>query len=163
MGNLLKIGVTTVGLRGLEGAINELLNIHQKNPVSPEEAAQILLEKLKTRNYIPSKAVTAYIKALRLLWLKKTGHNHDICKNEKIVRILGSGCIGCNRLESMVMEIFQEQKIAADIEHIQDMDEIWRYGVVHTPALVFGEQVVSSGKIPSKAMVKDWIREYFNQ
>lgn len=160
MGSLLKIGDASVGLRGLDGAVTELLKTHIKEEIPARKAASLILEKVQKNNYIPDSARANYIKALERLWLERTSGTNSNDPNHKIVRILGPGCVGCNRLEQVVMEVFQESGIAADIEHVRELDEIWRYGVEKTPALVIGNKVLSSGRIPSKAQVEQWIREF---
>jgi hypothetical protein len=59
----------------------------------------------------------------------------------------------------MVIEVLQKLQLAADMEQINDLDEIWRHGVINTPALVINGQIKSSGRHPSPTEVEEWIRE----
>ena len=52
----------------------------------------------------------------------------------------------------------QEMGLAADIEQVHDLDEIWRHGVLSTPALVINGQVLCAGRIPTRAEVEEWLR-----
>jgi hypothetical protein len=124
MRNLIKIGSVSVGLHGLDGALAELARKYGKDGISHREAATKLLERLEKRNYIPDAARHKYLAALEAAWRNKISGKDDTANNQK-VRIMGKGCVGCNRLEQMVMEIFQELNIAADIEHIHELDEIY--------------------------------------
>lgn len=66
-----------------------------------------------------------------------------------IIKILGSGCPNCKRLEQNTMEATKLLQIEAEIVKITSMDEIVDYGILKTPGLVFDEKVVSSGKVLS--------------
>jgi len=68
-----------------------------------------------------------------------------------IVKILGSGCSNCNRLEALTKEILDENSVSYDIEHVKELEKIMSYGVMKTPALVVDEKVIVSGRIPSKS------------
>lgn len=75
-----------------------------------------------------------------------------------LIKILGSGCAKCNRLEQLTREAVAELGLAADFEHIRDMDQIMAYPVMTTPALVVDEQVKVAGRIPSKEELLGWLR-----
>lgn len=77
----------------------------------------------------------------------------------KEVKILGSGCAKCNALEDAVRTAFKELEIEADIEHVTDFAQIAAYGVMTTPALVFGNKVVCYGKVLSVREAKKIIEE----
>jgi hypothetical protein len=53
--------------------------------------------------------------------------------------------------------VVQELGIDATVEEVKDMSKIIAYHVMMTPGLVIDEQVVSSGKVPSKAEVTQLI------
>ena len=59
----------------------------------------------------------------------------------------------------MLIDILQEKKVAADIEDVQDLDEIWRYGVTKTPALIINGEVKSAGIQPPRVQIEQWIEE----
>jgi len=72
-----------------------------------------------------------------------------------IIKVLGSGCAKCKKLEENVRKAVTEQKIDATIEKVTDLQTIMLYGVMSTPALVVDDKVVSSGKLLSPdAIVK---------
>ena len=58
-----------------------------------------------------------------------------------LIKILGSGCAKCNRLEQLTREAAGELGIAASFEHVRDMDAIMAYPIMTTPALVIDEAV----------------------
>ena len=75
-----------------------------------------------------------------------------------LIKILGSGCAKCNRLEQLTREAAGELGIAASFEHVRDMDAIMAYPIMTTPALVIDEVVRASGRIPSKDEIAGWLR-----
>ncbi|WP_153145693.1 thioredoxin family protein [Dechloromonas sp. H13] len=75
-----------------------------------------------------------------------------------LIKILGSGCAKCNRLEQLTREAVGELGIAATFEHVRDMDAIMAYPIMTTPALVIDEAVKCSGRIPSRDEIVGWLR-----
>jgi small redox-active disulfide protein 2 len=76
-----------------------------------------------------------------------------------IIKILGTGCPKCKKLEENARKAVAELSIDAQIEKVTDLDQIMDYGVMMTPALVIDEKVVASGKILSA----DDIKQIFNK
>lgn len=74
-----------------------------------------------------------------------------------VIKILGSGCANCKRLESNVRKAVEDSKIDVVIEKVTDMGLIIGYGVMSTPALVVDEVVVSYGVIPTVVDITDMI------
>jgi len=66
------------------------------------------------------------------------------------IKILGSGCARCNRLEQLAREAVAELGIDAEFEHVRDMEAIMAYPIMTTPALVVDEEVKVYGRIPSR-------------
>ena len=73
------------------------------------------------------------------------------------IKILGPGCARCHQLEKTASEVVKELGIDATVEEVKDMSKIIAYNVLTTPGLVIDEQVVSFGKVPSKAEVTQLI------
>ncbi len=63
------------------------------------------------------------------------------------VKILGSGCANCNRLEAATKAALEQLGMDVDIDHVTDFSQIAAYGVMTTPALVVDGKVVSYGKV----------------
>ncbi|HUV90402.1 MAG TPA: thioredoxin family protein [Anaerolineae bacterium] len=74
------------------------------------------------------------------------------------IKILGMGCPKCQRLEELAREAANELGVEATFTKVKDMDAIVAYDVMSTPALVINEQVKSSGRIPRKEEIAQWIR-----
>lgn len=63
------------------------------------------------------------------------------------VKVLGSGCTKCNKLEAATKEALEQLGMDTHIEHVTDYTAIASYGVMSTPALVVDGKVVSYGKV----------------
>ena len=73
----------------------------------------------------------------------------------KKVKILGSGCPSCNQLADAVNAVIAAEGIEASVEKVEDIQAIMAYNVLSTPALVVDEKVLSKGRIPSHAEIKE--------
>jgi len=71
------------------------------------------------------------------------------------IKILGSGCANCHTLEQLAREAVADLGLAAEITAVTDYPTIVGYGVMATPALVVDEQVVMSGRVPTKSQVAE--------
>ena len=71
-----------------------------------------------------------------------------------LIQILGTGCPKCNKLEEITRKVAEEMKIEYRIEKVSDLNEILRFGVMMTPALVVNGIVKSSGRIPENEDLK---------
>lgn len=71
-----------------------------------------------------------------------------------VIKILGSGCKKCKKMEANVEEVIKELNLDAKIEKVEDFKEIIKYKVLTTPALVIDEEVVSSGKLLKTKEIK---------
>ncbi len=69
------------------------------------------------------------------------------------VKILGTGCPNCVRLEALVKEVAREKGLSLEVDKVTDIVEIMSYGIMSTPGLVVDGQVMSSGRVPPKAEI----------
>jgi small redox-active disulfide protein 2 len=74
------------------------------------------------------------------------------------LKILGTGCANCKNLEKATINALAEMNIAANVEKVEDIQKIMLYGVMRTPALVFNEKVILSGRVPSATELKTIIK-----
>jgi small redox-active disulfide protein 2 len=73
------------------------------------------------------------------------------------IKILGTGCPNCKRLERVTREALDEMGADVQVTKVTDMQAIMAYDILSTPGLVIDEKVVSYGRIPSKAQVTTMI------
>lgn len=70
------------------------------------------------------------------------------------IKILGSGCAKCEKLEAAARAAASELGVDAEFHKVTDPAEIASWGVMATPALVVDDEVVLSGRVPSADDVK---------
>jgi small redox-active disulfide protein 2 len=75
------------------------------------------------------------------------------------VKILGTGCTKCKRLEEKVRALIILNSINADVEKVTGIDEIIKFNIMRTPGLVINNKMVSSGVIPSDEQILSWLKE----
>lgn len=78
---------------------------------------------------------------------------------EARVKILGTGCSNCQKLEENTIAAIEEAKLDLAIKYVEDMAEIASYGVMSTPALVLDDKVLSYGKVLSKEEIIKLLKE----
>jgi small redox-active disulfide protein 2 len=75
------------------------------------------------------------------------------------VKILGSGCANCKKLEAVAREAASAAHVEAEFVKVTDMGQIMAYDLLSTPGLVVNEKLVSSGRIPTLAEVQKWLAD----
>lgn len=71
-----------------------------------------------------------------------------------VIKVLGSGCANCIRLEENTRTALKELGLDAEIVKVTGYADIVSYGVMSTPALVVDEKVVSYGKVLASGTIK---------
>lgn len=71
-----------------------------------------------------------------------------------LIKILGTGCMKCQRLEENTRQAVSELGLDAQVEKVTDVAAIMGYGVMRTPALVVDEKVVSTGRALTTKEIK---------
>lgn len=75
------------------------------------------------------------------------------------IKILGTGCPNCKRLEQTAREAAATLGVDATFVKVTGVNEIMSYPIAHTPALVINGQVKCSGRQPSVQEVMAWLQE----
>jgi small redox-active disulfide protein 2 len=154
---LVPVGGTPVGLIGLKEIFEELKS--QKGKPEPL-LKEMLVEKARENNYIPSSAGEEYAKALLREFKNFLGERVEEERREFLeIAILGPGCYSCNKLEQDVMAVLSETGIKANLNHITDIKLMVQCGIVITPALAINGRVKSKGTLPPKSTIKKWLEE----
>ena len=92
-----------------------------------------------------------------MCWTYKKLEQNDLEIAMLIIKVLGSGCPNCKRLEAVARQAAAQLGMDAHIEKITKHEEIHRYPILATPGLVINEKLVSAGRVPSAAEVATWL------
>jgi small redox-active disulfide protein 2 len=70
-----------------------------------------------------------------------------------VIKVLGSGCANCKKLEATTRLAISKLGLEAEIIHVTEYPEIMKYNIMSTPGLVINEKLVSAGRVPNEAEV----------
>ena len=73
------------------------------------------------------------------------------------VKILGTGCARCKKLYAEAEKAVAAAGVQASLEKVEKIDEIMKYGVMTTPALVVDGVVKCSGRIAQVPEIVSWL------
>lgn len=76
------------------------------------------------------------------------------------IKILGTGCAKCKKLEKLTREVAAQNGIQSAITKVEDIREIMKYSVISTPALVVNERVEIKGRVPSADEIREVLLRY---
>ncbi len=76
----------------------------------------------------------------------------------KIIKILGTGCPKCKQTEAVVRQVLAQTNTEAQVEKVEDIQEIMNYQVLSTPAVVVDGVVKIEGRVPSAQEVQAALR-----
>jgi len=75
------------------------------------------------------------------------------------IKILGSGCPNCKKVESITRQVIEKMGFQAEFIKVTDYTQIMTYDILSTPGLVINEKVVCAGRIPTAAEVTTWLAD----
>ena len=74
----------------------------------------------------------------------------------KNVKVLGTDCANCRNTLALIETVARERAVDIELEKIEDLPSIMRYGVMSTPGVVIDGKVVHAGGVPSRDKVEGW-------
>jgi len=75
------------------------------------------------------------------------------------LKVLGTGCPKCRKVYANAQRAIADLGIEVELEKVEAIDEILRYGVMMTPAIVINGRVRASGRIASVEELTKWLQE----
>ena len=155
----IRIGKYDFGIVGLTQAIQTVANAHKG--AADDVIAESLFQKLSKENYMPANVKDKYKQAFlrefkKQLGMPATGPEEEA--DELTLTVAGAGCGRCDKLEMDVMSVLSKLKIAGRVEHIRDLREIAKMGIMGTPALLINGEIKCAGTVPSQAQLIEWIK-----
>ncbi len=76
------------------------------------------------------------------------------------IKVLGPGCMNCKTLEHRTREAVEALQLDAQMEKVEDYQQIASYGIMRTPGLVIDEKVVLSGSVPKVDDIKKLLLQH---
>ncbi len=73
------------------------------------------------------------------------------------IQILGTGCPKCKKLTANAEKAVEVSGVDAEIEKVEEISEIMKFGVMSTPALVIDGDVKVTGKVPSVEQIQQML------
>jgi hypothetical protein len=153
----IRVGDYKIGIIGMRGIFQEMAEAYAEKP--DEEVRAELLKRLSVKNYVSNPVLfgEAFLREFK----KFLGKPVDEAPVQEIrIRILGPGCMQCTDLEKMVLGILSEMNLAADVEHVRDLEEIRKYRVLSMPGLVINDTLLCAGRVPPRDAIKSWLSRY---
>ena len=75
------------------------------------------------------------------------------------IEVLGTGCAKCKKLYQLVEKVVGDTGADANVTKVEKIEDIMKYGVAFTPALVIDGTVKAAGGIPKAAQIEAWLKE----
>lgn len=72
----------------------------------------------------------------------------------KTIKILGTGCPKCQQTEAMIREALVKLGVEADVQKVEDIQQIMEYSIMSTPVVVVDEVVKLKGHVPTFTELK---------
>ena len=108
--------------------------------------------------YTLSSIAQKKLSGICILFKKFTGKPYEDESHESLeIKVLGPGCARCDGLERELIEVMTEMNLSADVQHVRDVKEIGKYGVMGTPALLINGEIKSVGRVPRKNELVQWL------
>lgn len=74
------------------------------------------------------------------------------------IKVLGTGCAKCEELYKTTRAAVEQAGLdPALVVKVEDIDQIMAQGVMMTPALVIEGVVRSTGKVPERERIVEWV------
>jgi len=73
------------------------------------------------------------------------------------IQILGTGCPKCKKLAENAEAAAKELELEFEVEKVADINEMMKFGVMMTPALVVDGEVKVVGKVSSPDEIKQML------
>ncbi len=72
----------------------------------------------------------------------------------KEIKVLGPGCAKCKATYAVVEKVVHASGLDVKLTKVEDIEELMRYNIMATPAVIVDGKVVIKGKIPAESEVR---------
>jgi small redox-active disulfide protein 2 len=71
-----------------------------------------------------------------------------------LIQVLGTGCTKCKALYELTRKAVQETGVEAEVEKIEEIQQIMAFELIMTPGLAINGEVKAAGRLPSVEEIK---------
>lgn len=72
------------------------------------------------------------------------------------IKVIGSGCKTCEKLEDLCRKITADENLNSEIEKVTDINQFADLGIFVTPGLIINDEIKVQGKLPTEATLRNW-------
>jgi small redox-active disulfide protein 2 len=76
----------------------------------------------------------------------------------KKIKILGPGCAKCKTTYQNVLAALESTDIQADVEKVEDIEEMMKYNILSTPALMIDDEILVKGRVAQVKEIKELLK-----
>ena len=74
------------------------------------------------------------------------------------IEVLGPGCSKCRATEKIVKKAVEELGVQAEVEKVEDLQDIINRGVMMTPAVIIDGKIIIEGRKPTVKEIKNKLK-----
>ncbi len=75
----------------------------------------------------------------------------------KNIKVLGPGCPKCKTTYQNVVESLKQMNMEANVEKIEDIEEMMKYNILTTPVLMIDDVVKVKGRVADISEIKQFL------
>lgn len=75
------------------------------------------------------------------------------------IKVLGPGCPKCKTTYNNVLEAIKQVEIEADVEKVEDIEEMMKYNILTTPVLMVDGEIKVKGRIAQVSEIIDFLKK----
>lgn len=75
------------------------------------------------------------------------------------IKVLGTGCPKCKTTYSNVLEALKKTNMEANVEKVEDIEEMMKYNVLTTPVLMINGEMKVKGRIAQVSEIVDFLKK----
>lgn len=76
------------------------------------------------------------------------------------IKVLGPGCPKCKTTYNNVLEALKQTNIKADVEKVEDIEEMMKYNVLSTPVLMIDGEMKVKGRVARVSEVIELLKSH---
>lgn len=74
------------------------------------------------------------------------------------IKVLGTGCPKCGTTYKNVLEALKRNNMEANVEKVEDIEELLKYNILSTPALMINEEVKIKGRVAQVNEIEELLK-----